>query len=83
LDADDVFTALTSILDTLPEPVDQYRTSIDAYDSDPYHSIADTVEDSSYYGPGKKETITAKQEVWLLDGFTADKGSEIVIEVSP
>ena len=84
LDADDVFTALTSILDILPASVDQnYFTSIDPYDSDPYNSIADTVEDSSYYGPGTIKTISAKQEVWLLDGFQADKGSEIVIEVNP
>jgi hypothetical protein len=83
LDAVDIFTALTSILDTLPESVDQDHTSIDAYDSDPYSSLADTVEDSSYYGPGKIETIKGKHEVWLLDGFYADKGSEIVIEVTP
>jgi hypothetical protein len=83
LEADDVFTALTSILGTLPESVDQGYTSIDPYDSDPYNSIADTVEDSSYYGPGEIKTITAKHEVWLLHGFHADKGSQIVIEVNP
>jgi Trypsin-like peptidase domain len=83
LDAVDVFTALTSILDTLPESVDRYRTSIDPYDSDPYISIADTVEDSSYYGPGEIKTIKGKHEVWLVSGFHADKGSEIVIEVNP
>jgi hypothetical protein len=83
LDAVDIFTALTSILDTLPESVDQYRTSIDAYDSDPYTSIVDTVEDSSYYGPGEIVTIKGKHEVWLVEGFHADKGSEIVIEVNP
>jgi hypothetical protein len=83
LDADDNFTALTSILDTLPESVDRFHTSIDAYDSDPYNPIADTVEDSSYYGPGAIETISGKYEVWLLHGFHADKGSEIIIEVNP
>jgi hypothetical protein len=83
LEANDNFTALTSILATLPNSVDRDHLTIHAYDSDPYNSIADTVEDSSYYGPGEVATITAKHEVWLLDGFHAAKGSEIYIEVNP
>lgn len=79
----DIFTALPSILDMLPESIDQWHSSIDAYDSNPENLLDGTVVDGSYYGPGMSTTIAAKQEVWLVDGFYADKGSEIVIEVKP
>jgi hypothetical protein len=67
----------------LPESVDQWHSSIDAYDSNPENLLDGTVVDGSYYGPGVSKTIAARQEVWLVDGFNADKGSEIVIEVKP
>lgn len=80
---EDIFTALPSILETLPKSVDQGRSSIDSYDSNPETPIDGTVEDGNYYGKGTKKQITAKVEVVLIDGFYADRGSEIYIEVKP
>lgn len=82
-EAQDHFTALPSILDTLPESVDGWHSSIDAYDSNPENLIDGTVEDANYYGKGEMKTIWAKEQVLLVNGFYADKGSEIVIEVKP
>jgi hypothetical protein len=81
--AHDHFTALPSILDTLPESVDGWHSSIDAYDSNPENLIDGTVEDANYYGKGEMKTIWAKEQVLLVDGFYADKGSEIIIEAKP
>jgi hypothetical protein len=82
-DEEDIFTALESILEMLPQNIDQWRSSIDAYDSNPEHMLDGTVVDGSYYGPGERKTIAAKYEVWLVEGFHADKGSEILIEAKP
>jgi hypothetical protein len=79
----DIFTALPSILDTLPKFVDGDHSSIDSYDSNPENLIDGTVEDGKYYGKGVKTKITAKVEVVLINEFYADKGSEIVIEINP
>jgi hypothetical protein len=82
-EAHDFFTALESILDTLPEAVDGHRSSIDAYDSKPNVPSAGTIEDSNYYGKGEMKYISATEQVLLVPGFYADKGSEIYIEVKP
>jgi hypothetical protein len=81
--AEDYFTALPSILETLPEAVDGQRDFIDAYDSKPNAPGAGTVEDGNYYGPGELKYISATEEVLLIPGFYAAKGSEIHIEVKP
>jgi hypothetical protein len=52
---EDIFTALPSILDTLPGNVDQNQPSIDSYDSNPENLIDGTVEDGNYYGNGVNE----------------------------
>jgi hypothetical protein len=80
---EDIFTALPSILDTLPASIDGHHSSIDSYDSNPGNLIDGTVEDGNYYGKGTIKKISAKVEVALIDGFYADKGSTIVIEVDP
>lgn len=82
-EAEDHFTALESILDTLPVFVDGNRSAIDAYDLDSYSSLADTVEDSNYYGKGETKMIWAKEQVFLVHEFYADKGSTISIEIKP
>jgi hypothetical protein len=81
--AEDYFTALPSILDTLPEAVDGHRSFIDAYDSIPDVLSAGTVEDSNYYGEGEMKYISATEQVLLVPDFFADKGSTITIEVKP
>jgi hypothetical protein len=81
--AHDFFTALPSILDTLPEAVDGNRSFIDAYDSKPNDPSAGTVEDGNYYGKGEIEYISATEQVLLVPNFHADKGSTITIEIKP
>jgi hypothetical protein len=79
--AHDHFTALTSILDTLPPYIDGDRPSVDAYDSK--SNVADTVEDGKYYGKGVIVHINAHEEVLLVPDFQADEGSTITIEIKP
>jgi hypothetical protein len=81
--ANDRFTALTNILDTLPESVDQWHSTIDAYDSNPENLIDGTVEDGNYYGKGVSVNIWAKEEVVLINGFYADEGSTVGIGIKP
>jgi hypothetical protein len=81
--AEDIFTALTSILETLPEDVDKNRTFIDAYDSKSKVPGAGTVVDGNYYGKGEIKYISATEEVLLVPDFYADKGSTITIEIKP
>jgi hypothetical protein len=81
--AEDYFTALESILDTLPAYIDQDRAFIDAYDSKPNAPKAGTVEDGNYYGPGEMKYISATEQVLLVPDFHADEGSTITIEIKP
>jgi hypothetical protein len=81
--AEDYFTALSSILETLPEAVDGHRDFIDAYDAKPNAPAAGTVEDGNYYGPGEMKHISATEEVLLVPNFFADEGSTITVEVKP
>jgi hypothetical protein len=81
--AHDHFTALPSILEAMPALIDGHHSSIDAYDSNPENIIDGTVEDANYYGEGQMKTIWAKEQVLLVDGFYAAKGSTITIEVKP
>jgi hypothetical protein len=78
--AEDYFTALTSILDTLPADIDGDRSLIDAYDSKP--NVAGTVEDGNYYGEGEMKYISATEQVRLVPDFHAE-GSTIHIEIKP
>jgi hypothetical protein len=79
----DRFTALSSILAVLPTSVDGGSHCVDHYDANAGAPILGTVEDSSYYGPGEIRVISAGHEVLLVDGFFADKGSNITIEIKP
>jgi hypothetical protein len=82
-EAHDFFTALPSILDTLPKAIDGNRSAIDAYDSKSKVAGAGTVEDGNYYGKGEIEYISATEQVLLVPDFHADKGSTITIEIKP
>jgi hypothetical protein len=81
--AHDFFTALPSILDTLPKAVDENRSAIDAYDSKPHVPGTGTVEDGNYYGKGEMKYISATEQVLLVPDFHADNGSTITIEIKP
>ncbi|WP_338082206.1 hypothetical protein [Enhygromyxa salina] len=77
--AQDRFTAMSTILEFLPEKVRGGATCVGTYDDDDYGSLLSTVEDASYYGPGAVVTLTAKHSVWLLDGFFADYGAQVIV----
>jgi hypothetical protein len=77
------FTALTTLLEFLPSSIDANMIVIGSYDSNDYLPPAGTVKDSSYYGEGEVVNITAEEQVLLVDGFWADSGSTIVVEVGP
>lgn len=79
--AQDRFTAISSILDFLPDMVQKGSNCVGHFDPDEGGAIAATVEDSNYYGPGVVYEISATEEVWLIDGFFADEGSSITITV--
>ncbi len=80
---EDIFTAISSVLEFLPPSVTLGQVPLDAYDSNAYMPIMDTATNNEYYGPGTVVDITANQQVFLTDGFHAAEGSTIVVEVNP
>jgi len=77
----DRFTALSSILDFLPQSVDGGASCIDHFDSNEGAPVLGTVESSSYYGDGEVTQISATEQVILVHGFFADSGSTITITI--
>jgi hypothetical protein len=80
--AQDRFTAISTILDFLPDFVKEKSSCVDHFDSSEGSPVIGTVEDGSYYGPGTFHEISATEQVWLVDGFYADSGSTITITVT-
>ncbi|MCA9695928.1 MAG: trypsin-like peptidase domain-containing protein [Myxococcales bacterium] len=81
--SDDAFIAIRSIVDLLPASIDGSLLNMDPHDADPGAMPSLLKVSSEYFAPGEVATISAGIEVRLVDGFHADVGSTIIVEVGP
>lgn len=79
----DVFVAMSSILDFLPSDISGSFASMDPFDGDPDVVIPTLLQVSDEFISGTTTILEASVEVRLIDPFHAHRGSEIIIRVNP